>query len=31
MQVSYNNTEIVIEEEVEDGKGEIEEKWDIQV
>lgn len=30
MQVSYNNTEIVIEEEVEDGKGE-EEQWDIQV
>ena len=29
MQVSYNNTEIIIEEEVEDGKGE--EQWDIQV
>ena len=30
MQVSYNNTEVVIEEEVEDGKGDYEE-WDIQV
>lgn len=30
MQVSYNNTEIVIEEEVEDGKGDVE-QWDIQV
>ena len=30
MQVSYNNTEIVIEEEIEDGKGE-QEQWDIQV
>jgi hypothetical protein len=29
MQVSYNNTEIIIEEEVEDGKGE--EQWDTQV
>ena len=30
MQVSYNNTEIIIEEEVEDGKGE-EEQWGTQV
>ena len=30
MQVSYNNTEIVIEEEIEDGKGDAD-QWDIQV